>query len=72
MRTDALNVKRLAQPGGFRHYRAMANEKNADRDERLAKALRDNLRRRKMPGKTLPKTQEASEDRRLSDTDASA
>jgi hypothetical protein len=48
MRTEAANVKQLAPPGQLCHGCRMEKAKQATREQRLAEALRANLRRRKV------------------------
>jgi hypothetical protein len=49
MRTDAANVKQLARSSPFWHGGVMKTKKHSSKEERLAEALRANLRRRKVP-----------------------
>ncbi len=49
MRTDAANVKQLACLNMLWHSRGMEKPKTNSKEDRLAQALRANLRRRKTP-----------------------
>jgi hypothetical protein len=50
MRRDAANVKQLAPRHGLWHGRDMKKPKPVSKEDRLAEALRANLRRRKSGG----------------------
>ncbi len=67
MRTDAANVKQLARSTPFWHGSAMKTEKHSSKEERLAEALRANLRRRKVAKKEAP--QNADEGSHVADRD---
>jgi hypothetical protein len=51
MRMWAALVKRLAQTKGLWHWPIVPKPDNKSREERLAEALRANLRRRKVSGR---------------------
>jgi hypothetical protein len=52
MRREAANVKQLALASALWHWALMKKSQTKSKEERLAEALRANLRRRKVAAKT--------------------